>query len=279
VAGDGYGSTVPVVVIDEMDWFSKGQEPQVGAIKNIFACANSYDARKLSRRIAASTVEWDSGSTALAMLQESTDGRLHFKCPECDRYQRLAWSRVVFEGVEDVEVRDTARYVCEHCETKLDDEARRLALRSWKYLHRGQTVDEKGNIVGPRSRSESWGLLWTGLESTLLDMGTLAVEYSRAQRAKFNGDHEPARKFSRMRYYLGISTAGTLLTRLRAPLSVWPASTSSRIASIRCCQLTRWTAQPGTLPGATNTRALIKCRGTRRKLRRPWRLRGSGSRK
>jgi phage terminase large subunit GpA-like protein len=234
MAGDGYGATAATVVIDEADWFSRGNEPNLSAIHNVFACANSFDATGRSRRIVTSTVEWDKGSTILAALVESTDGRLWFQCPECQRYQPLAWDRVKYEGNDDEAVRQSVRYHCANCPEQWTEATRRAALRRYRYVARGQAVDERGRVTGERPRADAFGLLWTGLDSSLLDMPSLAAEHARARRGLQLSppDHEPMRKFTRMRLTAGYTSdaaddeSGKPRQLTRAALAVRSASST-----------------------------------------------------
>lgn len=198
MTGGAYGSTVMVVLVDDVDKFAIGGQPDRGAVEDIMHRADSYGPQAL--RIAAGTIEWDIGSLILAIIEDSTDTRPWPQCPACNRHQLLVWENVVADYSTDTTAYDSARYRCEHCAVLWSEEDRQRAIEWLRVLFcdRGQTVVD-GQVVGPASQSRTGGLTWGALDCSLADMRELCVEYRSARLALERGDHSLMRKFHRYR--------------------------------------------------------------------------------
>jgi phage terminase large subunit GpA-like protein len=83
-------------------------------------------------------------------------------CPECGRYQKLAFDRIVWEkdaaGRSDRDLaRSTARYACEHCDARLEDHHRPLMMRHGVWVPEGcKPIDSAA-----REAAERWPLAET----------------------------------------------------------------------------------------------------------------------
>lgn len=186
--------TARKVLIDEADEYE-----DMHRIALIRQRAASFGRNALT--IAASTVKKDSDSVILVLYGESTGSRLWFSCPHCGRYQTLEWEGVRYDAADDISARESARYFCTHCAAAWTERERRIALRHYKLVHKGQSVDESGNVQGGIPRCATFGLLVSKLDVGLgLQLGDLAAEHRRAQTAlETSGDHGLMRSFYRDR--------------------------------------------------------------------------------
>ena len=213
----GQGSvSAGTVCVDEVDAF-----PSRHRVNLVTKRAESFKSRKKETLIFTSTVKKDQNSIILAMYETSSAARLHFMCLSCGTWAPLEWENVSYDHTDDKAARESVTYSCPHCPAKWSESDRVRTLRYWRIVHRGQTIEEKGvhaTVVGDVPRSETCGFLWTALDSTLRDLGSLAVEHLEALRSLENeGDHGPMKNFVRdqlCKMYTGeieeMETAGPL---------------------------------------------------------------------
>jgi phage terminase large subunit GpA-like protein len=153
-----------------------------------------------ARRFETSTIKDDIHSRILMRYNDSTRGRLVFRCPHepCRKWQSLEWGRVKYDDVDDVTARDTARIFCLHCDAAITDDQRKEMIASeYRLLMHGQTVADDGTVTGTPPGSLTWGIRWTALDSPLKNLGVLAVQHRAARLKAEAGDHEDLRNFHR----------------------------------------------------------------------------------
>ena len=138
----------------------------------------------------------------LAVYARGTASRVWFQCPHCADigpsagFQLLEWTRVTFDASSAEAARDTARYVCQHCAVAWTEADRRRALRHWRLVHRGQTVNEAGTVTGPVPLGRWFSLLSTGLDYYMDSLPNLVADYWAAQvSVSQRADHSAMRLF------------------------------------------------------------------------------------
>lgn len=205
MAGRAYGSTVAVALIDEVDQYRSRTtgEPNWQLIEDVFHRADSYGSQAI--RGAMGTVEHDDQSIILELVySQGTGTRPWMRCPLCGARQLLEWSQVTYDDADEITAKESARMACQHCAELWDEPTRQDGIQSPLFVHRGQSVQGE-EIVGNAPRTRSLGLLWTALDSTLADLGELAVEHYRAKKAIEPDEpdrlpnHDLMRKFVRYR--------------------------------------------------------------------------------
>jgi len=184
------GTTAPWIFNDEVDSYRTRHR-----IELIAKRADSFG--RHARRIYTSTVKSDDASIILGMYDESTRSRLYFKCPHCNKWEPLEWENVVYDNTDEITAMQSVRYVCPKCFVRWTENDRALAHQHWRVVHFGQRVNEKGEVVGDVPRVMTFGLIWSGLDSTIRAMSIMASEHYRATKALDNGDHGPMRSFWR----------------------------------------------------------------------------------
>ncbi len=198
LAGGAYGSTVAAAIVDEVDQFRTAEgTPQWGNLEDIFNRANAYGRKAL--RIAVGTIENDTHSIILPLVTEQGTGTRPWpKCPHCKRHQLFTWDAVRYDPTDEETARATARIACIHCGVALTEDDRQKAVRASAFVHRGQHVDESGEIVGPAPKTSACGMLWSALDSVLTDLRDVCVDHLRAKlQLDAHGDHGLMRKFWR----------------------------------------------------------------------------------
>lgn len=202
--------TAPTILIDEVDSYVSRHR-----IELISKRADAYGSR--ATRVYTSTVKLDQGSIILGLYSDSTESRLWFACPHCSTWQPLEWENIRYNGEDELAAMASAKYACPACASLWDENDRLHALSDYRIVHKGQSVQKDGQVVGEGPKTTTFGLLWTALDSTIRDISTVVIEHYRAQRALDRGDHGPMRSFFRdqlCRMYTGemeeIEAAGPL---------------------------------------------------------------------
>ena len=205
LAGGGYGSTVAVALVDEVDQFRSKTtgEPYWGRLEDIFHRADAFQEQAI--RGAMGTIEDDRESIIIPLIfDHGTGTRPHFQCPDCGEYQLLDWSQVSYDDTDEIAAAESVRMACVHCGAVWDERARQDVVAAPLFVHRVQRI-EAGQVVGDPPRTRHLGLLWTALDSTLSRLPELAQEHYRAAQALDPKDdrrlpnHELMRKFHRYR--------------------------------------------------------------------------------
>lgn len=203
MAGGAYGNTVRIAVLDEVDQFrDHAGMPLWNDIEDIFNRANAY--RSLAVRIASGTVEHDTNSIILVLVNEHGTGTRPWpKCQHCGRHQVLDWDSVTYDPESDASASETARIACRHCGVLWSENDRRVAIGESLFVHKGQDIDEHGRINGPDPRTSKLGLLWTALDSVRADLGEIAKEHRLARLGMDRGDTGLMAKWERYRLCRG----------------------------------------------------------------------------
>ena len=184
------GTTAPWIFNDEVDSYRTRHR-----IELIAKRADSFG--RHARRIYTSTVKSDESSIILGMYEESTQSRLWFKCPHCGKWGALEWENVMYDKTDEITAGQTVRYAAPCCGVRWTETDRAVAHQNWRIVHQGQTVEDSGRVIGEVPRVLTFGLLWTGLDSTIRSMSVLATEHFRALKSLEAGDHGPMRSFYR----------------------------------------------------------------------------------
>jgi len=220
-AGGAYGDTTAAMLVDEVDQFRKDDAPDVEALEDLWNRCNAYRARAL--RIAVGTIEWDDNSTVLALVDQGTGSRPWLRCPHCGAHQLVDPDKqLVYDGDDDASVRDSARLACAHCATRWTEDDRQQAIRDLVMVHRGQAVNDLGEVTGEAPRTTALSLIYSAFDCPHARLPELAREHWLAKRAEAKGQYALMRKYTRyrlVRAYVQPAIAGELTNRTLAELS------------------------------------------------------------
>lgn len=197
------GVTAPTVVIGERSSI----RPRW--VELLFGRKESYGAA--GRGVSTSTLKHDGDGedSTVTAYNDSTGGRLQFRCPKCSHWQSWEWDRVEADWTSDETAMATVRLHCANspCRHGLTEYERMSSLRDWRLVMKGQSVGADGVVVGIPPASQVWGLRWTALDSPLKDLRVLAVKYRQAVVVRdVYGEHGKLQQFTRdmlVRQYRG----------------------------------------------------------------------------
>ena len=171
------GRTAPVTKVDEVDSFR--DRPHL--LPLIDRRADAYQQR--ARRTRTTTIKSDRHSLILKQLADSTDSRT-FVYHGCDHWFHMTHETLHYDPESDRTARQSAVLACPRCGQIFADEERLKMLRDYRLVHRGQSVNAHGEVIGEEPDSETFGLLWNAFDSPLRSLGELAVLHRRAAKVR-----------------------------------------------------------------------------------------------
>jgi len=183
--GDGQRSshTARVVIItevDKMDDIGESSE-ESDPVSQIEMRADAF--ADTSKIILECTTTTEAGRIWQEAMVIGTGSRAWVPCPECGRYQPLVQKGLCFDPNDSVTAEESARYRCEHCEAMLDDSQRREMLKSPRLVHKTQSIDEHGNLVGDQPKTRVFGFHYNVLYSPMQSLGKTAAQQWEADAA------------------------------------------------------------------------------------------------
>lgn len=117
-------------------------------------------------------------------LKEGTDSRLALPCPHCkafvtpERQHLVGWQ----DAANVIEARQQATLVCPGCGAAWSEVDRAEANRGAKVVHKGQSIDPDGSVVGMLPPTLTFSLRFTAANNLLVSMARVAEEEWSAPR-------------------------------------------------------------------------------------------------
>ncbi len=179
------GFTSRVICMTETDGFDvrTTTSSEANKIEQIEGRVRAYPL--LMRRIYKEcTLTTEEGHTWVR-YSEGTASAIKLECPLCREYVGL--EREHFRGWDgaatDVEAVRNASFFCAKCGEQWTEEHRVAANRSAVLVHRGQTVESGGRVVGPMPETRVLGFRWSAVNNLLVPAADIALDEWRAARA------------------------------------------------------------------------------------------------
>lgn len=169
------GKTRRVLAITETDGMDavSGKGTEADKVAQLKARTNSYGDR--ARIYAESTLTTTTGRT-WNEYQNGTASKIATPCPECEAY--VFFDREHLIGWEEAEsehqAEDEARWICPECGSLLNDEQRRESNRHCVLVHRGQSVNSKGEVEGDLPQTHTLGYRFNAFHNTLMPTARIA---------------------------------------------------------------------------------------------------------
>lgn len=122
-----------------------------------------------------------------------TQSELKGECPSCHAW--VTPERENLEGYQDakdeLDAKEKGCFSCPACGVFWTEEQRHEINANLRVVHRGQTIDETGEVSGPLPRTETLGFRWNAFNNLFLTSGYIAKSEYEAVR---NPDQESAEK-------------------------------------------------------------------------------------
>jgi phage terminase large subunit GpA-like protein len=138
------------------------------------------------------TVSYDTGRI-WREYTGGTESRLAIRCPHCLHFVTPAREQLVgWQGAADVlSAGELSRLCCPECGTAWTESDRAAANREVRLVHKGQTINDAGEVLGDAPRTDTLGFRWTAANNLLVDSSDVGKE---EWRAKQDPDEENAEK-------------------------------------------------------------------------------------
>lgn len=177
--------TSRVVVITEVDGMDEAGEAsrEADKITQVEARTLAFGSRK--RIYGECTVSIETGRT----WQEYTRGtetKLVVQCHSChdfvtpEREHLFGWH----DAENILEARERGQFACPACGVLWDDRQREQMNRSCRVLHRGQTIDEDGQIEGNLPKTDTLGFRWNAFNNLFWETADVAAGEWSASKAE-----------------------------------------------------------------------------------------------
>jgi phage terminase large subunit GpA-like protein len=168
------GSTSRVIAITEVDKLDTVGErsEETTKVNQILARSASYDDQ------AVAYLECTVSTTEGRIWREYTGGtesRILKRCPHChawvapEREHLVGWR----EAHSSAEARRQSVFICPSCTVILTDDDRREMLASSRLVHRDQSIDESGQVIGPEPESDVLGFRYSAFDNPFCKPGTI----------------------------------------------------------------------------------------------------------
>lgn len=176
--------TSRVLAVTETDGFGKvaGNSQEADQLKQLEARTKFWDDD--SFHYYECTVSVETAKT-WQIHKNSTESRLAQVCPHCEEFVTI--ERENLRGWKDADdemqaIRQTAIY-CPNCDKPWTDEQRSESARTFRLLHRGQTIDRNGEIHGEPPPTKTLSFRFNAAQSMFTKPGTLGGEEWNALRS------------------------------------------------------------------------------------------------
>lgn len=165
--------------VDKMDQ-SRGEGTEADPVSLI---QNRCDAFEDSKIVMECTVTNEQGRIWQEAMVNGSGGEIYVPCPTCGFYQELTKEGLVFDPESAVSAEETARYKCAKCGDLWDNSMRLEALNTPKLVHRGQYIDNDGNVAGPLPPTKNFGIHYNVLHSPMQSLAKTAGQQWEADRS------------------------------------------------------------------------------------------------
>ena len=177
------GFTSRVLIVTETDGLdeSGSGSREADKLKQLEARTRAYGANK--RIYMECTVSTKQGRTWQEYLK-GTESQVTVPCPHCNRW--VVPEREDLIGWQDaesvMEAQDKTAFSCPECGIFLSDEDRIEMNCQAKVIHRGQKIEQNGEIGGPTPQTDTLGFRWSAFNNLLLNPSDFAADEWKASR-------------------------------------------------------------------------------------------------
>jgi len=170
------------VYVTEAARFSSGGESSVEAdpIDQLRARMQALERRH--RRLVVEGTATIEAELPWSAREQSSQSAIVLPCPHCGEWVTLEREHLVGwrDAANEIEAAERAHYCCPKCVARWTEQERRSANLAAKLLHKGQRIDERGEIVGDPPRTERLWFRWTMGNNLLLSAADVAVDEWKA---------------------------------------------------------------------------------------------------
>lgn len=225
------GFTARVIAVTEAAGFSLSTETSVEAepLKQIEARQRAWDYQERCSYVEGTLTIPD--QLPWQAREESSQSRIVSPCPNCggwispERQHLTGWKNAETE----IEAEDSSFWICPLCDDPIDEQQRRSSLADCRILHGTQSLDRKGNVIGPLPPTRRLWFHWQAWHNMFVSTSSLGREEWEASRKPEDSPERQSAERELCQFVHGMCYTPDLLDSMELdPKSV--ASRRSRIA-------------------------------------------------
>lgn len=172
------GYTARIVCVTEAAGFSESTatSEEADPLRQMKARQRSYT--RTERRLYIEGTKTLATHLPCTLRANSTDSSIDSPCPHCGEFINPSRADLVGwqEARTEIEAAELARWKCLHCGELIDDDQRLAMLNDAVLVHRGQSINKRGVVVGePPETSRLW-FDYTAFHNAFLTAGDIAVD-------------------------------------------------------------------------------------------------------
>lgn len=180
------GYTGDFLVATEVDRYMETGKAEGSPLDQMISRVSGYG--KKCKVVLECTVTTKQSRIWREVMTEGTGSKLWYACPKCQRWQPFEDENLTYEGENELDVEDSARLICKYCDHAINEASRQVMIQKPKMVHRGQTIDERGLLIGEEPKTRTFGMRCNIFTSPIFPLGMVATERWKALRAKDQGD-------------------------------------------------------------------------------------------
>lgn len=184
--------TSRVVIITETDGLDQAGESSREADKIAQLIGRTRAFGERSTVYMECTVSTTEGRT-WTEYEAGTASRIATPCPHCgvwvspERDHLRGWQ----DAPTEIDAAERAHFVCPNCNAAISSDERVAMNQEAKLVHRGQTIDAGGTVLGAPPRTRTLGFRWSAFHNLLAPVSQLGADEWVSQR---KADRENAEK-------------------------------------------------------------------------------------
>lgn len=189
--------TAPNLIVTETDGLDTASETsrEADPLKQLEARTLSFD--EAAFIVMECTVSTSAGRT-WSEIHAGTCTRIARPCPHCGEY--VTPERDHFRGWEhaenEIEAGEAAAFHCPECAAPWTDDQRFAALDQSRIVHRGQTIDRSGLVLGAEPQTRTFGFRWSAVDNPFRTSRMLgALEWKAARDGNAENADKELRQF------------------------------------------------------------------------------------
>lgn len=182
--------TSRVLVVTEADKLdeSGGNSRESDKLQQMEGRTRSYDKRR--RVYLECTVSTEEGRI-WQEIKRGTDSRIVIPCVGCESWVTPEREHLVnWDHAEDEWSAEDAQFSCPACGQLWSEDDRHQSNSRSRLLHRGQSIDDSGNISGDTPRTHTLGFRYSAVNNAFVSAGTIGIEEWRAKRSVDQDAHD-----------------------------------------------------------------------------------------
>lgn len=191
------GYTARIVCVTEAAGFSKGtaSSEEADPLRQLRARQRSFS--RADRRLFVEGTKTLPTELPCTLKPNSSESEIKCPCPHCGEFINPSKDDLVGwqDARTEIEASDRGLWKCSKCGEQIEEDQRRSMLNDARLVHRGQSIDKRGNITGDLPQTSRLWFDYSAFHNMLLPAGDIAVDcWASAQIDPDSDEREKSEK-------------------------------------------------------------------------------------